>query len=158
MEANTDDTKNTVIDNTIVDSQYIPLPLGQNNPTSSKSINTNYIVSSLLEDPSLTSDDEPNQEENTILGDVSNNEKTAVFASTDVRKKEGSKVNVEVAPKDAPRNVLQTNDTDKGKLKNDTNKGELKNDKGDKLCSYFLKGQCRHGFSGKVTKDNVECC
>ena len=65
---------------------------------------------------------------------------------------------MEVAPKDAPRNVLQTNDTDKEKLKNDTNKGELKNDKGDKHCSYFLKGQCRHGFSGKVTKDNVECC
>ena len=36
---------------------------------------------------------------------------------------------MEVAPKDAPRNVLQTNDTDKEKLKNDTNKGKLKIDK-----------------------------
>ena len=73
METNTDDTNNTVIDNTKVDSQNVSLPL-----TSSTPINTNYIVSSLLDDPSLTSDEESNKEENTILGDVSNNEITAV--------------------------------------------------------------------------------
>ena len=101
-EANIDDTEDTVIDSTIFDSQDVSLPLGQNHPTNSTAIDTNYRGASLLDDPSLVSDEESNKEENTILGDVSNNEKTAVFASTDVRKKEGSKVNVEVTPKDTP--------------------------------------------------------
>ena len=58
MVDNADDTENTVIDNTIVDSQDASLPLGQNNPTSSMAINTKYALSSWLDNPSVTSDKE----------------------------------------------------------------------------------------------------
>ena len=71
-EANINYTEDTVIDSTIVDSQDVSLPLGQNHPTNSTALDTNYRGASLLDDPSLVSDEESNKEENTILGDESN--------------------------------------------------------------------------------------
>ena len=122
----------TTLEETIVCSQDVSMPLGQNHPTNSTVVDAVvHRGASMFDDPTIV-------EEPPTVGDVLNVTAINEEDDVDITKIVSHKIKTPVNDKKEP----PTNPTVKR----------------EEICKHFLRNKCRHGFSGRKSHEGKDEC